>query len=495
MKKIIQITLIASILFSCNNENDSKISSQEIEVKNDSTENIIDTNSLTIGINGENNKGLTEDKILNGRIIEWLKNGYPYTISIDYLDLINGSLSLDSLKLLKDQIIIAGNELSDPDHARRWVSNMAKLYTSFAIISSNDQQSKYFHDALASCFINYDAKDFIIDNFMLYDYFTIIKLQLHLELGNNQNPKLTLLKIKETVDFFHSEEGKLQLQNMPELKTDIDDFKTILIDLKDYFIYKHIKPDEKKILSHLLSDLSINKLDHALHTLHNTDKDWKIIQSFIELLAIKDSLDLVDEDSIYNSLDIENSADEAGYIIGCINFIPVHVTSCQYGWVIDSDFMEYAIKTKGTKDDNFFEVLTAAHGEGSLYDNDRFGAWMAGATFVRTWLLGSGNFLNYFKKEAEFFENPSKNLSIDHNKYLKKIIDKIHIDAINYLYYDPRKESHMILEYSKEEVIKELKQILEANVLSGEENKELKAHIKELRNDASEWKQWTLPDE
>jgi len=431
------------------------------------------------------------------RITEWLKNGYPYTISIDYLDLINGALSLDSLELLKDQIIIDGEGLGDPDDGRRWVTNMAKVYTSLAIISSGDQQSKYFQLALASSFINYDVNimDFDVDNFMLYDYFSIIKLKLHLELKNAQNPKLTLLKIKEAVDFFDSEKGALLLQNMPEFKPDIDDFNTILMDLKDYYLYKHIKPDEKKILSHLLSDLSINKLDHALHTLHNTDKDWEIIQSFIELLAIKDSLDLVDEDSIYNSLDIENSADEAGYIIGCINFNPVYVGSYQYGWVIDSDFMEYAIKTKGTQDDNFFEVLTAANGEGSLYDNDRFGVWMAGATFVRTWLLGSGNFLNYFKKEAEFFENPSKNLSIDHNKYLKKIIDKIHVDAISYLYYDPRKESHMILEYSKEEVIKELNQIIEANVLNKIESGKLKEHIQDLGNDASEWKDWSLDNE
>jgi len=177
------------------------------------------------------------------RITEWLKNGYPYTISIDDLDLIRGSLSLDSLELLKDQIIIDGEGLGDPDDGRRWVTNMAKVYTSLAIISSGDQQSKYFQLALASSFINYDVNiiDFDVDNFMLYDYFSIIKLKLHLELKNAQNPKLTLLKIKEAVDFFDSEKGALLLQNMPEFKPDIDDFKIIL---NDYWIDNNIKPVE-----------------------------------------------------------------------------------------------------------------------------------------------------------------------------------------------------------------------------------------------------------
>ena len=55
MKKIIYITLLASTLFSCKNENVSKISSHEIDNKNDSSDNIIDNiidkDSLIININ------------------------------------------------------------------------------------------------------------------------------------------------------------------------------------------------------------------------------------------------------------------------------------------------------------------------------------------------------------------------------------------------------------------------------------------------------------
>ena len=51
MKKIIYITLLSSILFSCKNENESKKSSHEIDNKNDSSDKIIDKDSLIININ------------------------------------------------------------------------------------------------------------------------------------------------------------------------------------------------------------------------------------------------------------------------------------------------------------------------------------------------------------------------------------------------------------------------------------------------------------
>ena len=50
MKKIIYISLLVSLLFSCTN-NESKISNEKLDDKNDSSDKIIDEDSQIININ------------------------------------------------------------------------------------------------------------------------------------------------------------------------------------------------------------------------------------------------------------------------------------------------------------------------------------------------------------------------------------------------------------------------------------------------------------
>ena len=249
--------------------------------------------------------------------------------------------------------------------------------------------------------------------------------------------------------------------------------------------------EEKNILSNILSDSSINKLAQTLITLHNTDSDWEVIQSFIEIAAVKDSFDLVDDFD-----------EDYGGIAEFIGFQSCNLPYSECGCVIyfNEELQKFVTKTNGTADDDFLKLLSA-HSDENLYNNNNFiRAATAGAMDYRTWELGSGSFLNYFKIEADFktkyhvYDKSFHALNVESAKGLRKMIDRIHDDAIDYLFYDPRKKNYLEIGY-KGAIIEELNQILDAKVLNESENDELKAHIEDLENDTTPWLEFSFDDE
>ena len=103
MKKIIYITLLASILFSCKNENESKKSSHEIDNKNDSSDNIIDKDSLIININENVSKTPIQEivnKIDSSENIfdSNLRNSEDFTTFINhFIETVYSNINFDSL--------------------------------------------------------------------------------------------------------------------------------------------------------------------------------------------------------------------------------------------------------------------------------------------------------------------------------------------------------------------------------------------------------------
>jgi len=274
---------------------------------------------------------------------------------------------------------------------------------------------------------------------------------------------------------------------------DIESFKILPENIDSNVVLSNyiFDPDEKNILSNILSDSSINKLAQTLITLHNTDSDWEVIQSFIEIAAVKDSFDLVDDFD-----------EDYGGIAEFIGFQSCNLPYSECGCVIyfNEELQKFVTKTNGTADDDFLKLLSA-HSDENLYNNNNFiRAATAGAMDYRTWELGSGSFLNYFKIEADFktkyhlYDKSFHALNVESAKGLRKMIDRIHDDAIDYLFYDPRKKNYLEIGY-KGAIIEELNQILDAKVLNESENDELKAHIEDLENDTTPWLEFSFDDE
>jgi len=525
MKKIIYISLLVSLLFSCTN-NESKISNEKLDDKNDSSDKIIDEDSQIININEHAPKTpIQELDTIDSLMILFFPNADKDSLiaSIDstiFLFLndvaIPGYDELKKIEQERNKLLKSINKKEDWEDGADYNLNcegIASLYLRLSELSFGKEKESALRMVLnhSDCPFYDETETF---SFYLNALCELLKLQIH-----QQYPiKKTLEDINDL--YIHSlglieyildkDEGEdiiylrrlLDLYYSGELNKHIirrDSTSEEKSSISDTIISSEVQfsAEEKNMLSNLLSESSIVKLEQALKTLYSTDKDWEVIQSFIELAAIKDSLNLLfkDEDEEFGieSILLEKSG---------IGFKNCHIhDEYQCGFTISFNmYSDRASATSGKADDDFFDFLSY-HSEGALHDNDKFGAWMSGADFYRTWFLGEGAFLNYFKKETslvkkhKIYNEAFNELSTEHIKDLKKIIEKIHTDAIDYIFYDPRKEDDMGICCNKNEVIEEINQILAANVLSESENKKLKIHVENLSKDNSPWLQWSFDNE
>lgn len=552
MKKIIYISLLVSLLFSCTN-NESKISNEKLDDKNDSSNKIIGKDSLKIKLNGNASKTpIQELDTLDSLIILFFPNADKDSLiaSLDsaifsFFNEVQPPLNEEEKKKLekekhelyqkinheqynwgpngfneeswKQNDLFEYVELGDAEDGRIFNQAVYWLFVRLAKVSFGKEKEVYLNSIVDLSIRHADeAADYPdklialkellrfqihqkkpVQKYILKDmselYLEMIyALKYYTSKGFHYSGNIDIIYLKRLLDLYYSGELNkhiIRRDSTSEEKSSISD--TIISNEVQF------NAEEKNMLSNLLSESSIVKLEQALKTLYSTDKDWEVIQSFIELAAIKDSLNLLvkDEDEEFGieSILLEKSG---------IGFKNCHIhDEYQCGFTISFDvYSERASLTSGKADDDFFDFLPY-HSEGALHDNDKFGAWMAGADFYRTWFLGEGAFLNYFKKETalvkkhKIYDEAFSDLSTEHIKDLKKIIENIHDDAIDYLFYDPRKKDNMGLCCNKNEVIEELNQILAANVLSESENKKLKIHIEDLSNDNSPWLQWSFDNE
>ena len=526
MKKIIYISLLASLLFSCIN-NESKISNEKLDNKSDSSDKIIDKDFLIININENASKTpIQELDTIDSLMILFFPNADKDSLiaSIDsaiFLFLndvaMPGHDELKKIEKERNKILKSIDKIEDWEDGADYNLNcegIASLYLRLSELSFGKEKESALRNVLnfSDCLFDVDETENF--SFNLNALCELLKLQIHhqypikktlenindlyirslgiIEYILDKDEGEEIIYLRRLLDLYYS--GKLNKYIIPrdskfQEKASVSDtvFNNKL----------QLSAEEKNMLSNLLSESSIVKLEQALHTLYSTDKDWEVIQSFIELAAIKDSLNLLakDEDEEFGieSILLEKSG---------IGFKNCHIhDEYQCGFTISFDvYSERASLTSGKADDDFFDFLSY-HSDGALHDNDKFGAWMAGADFYRTWFLGKGAFLNYFKKETslvkkhKIYNEEFNELSTEHIKDLKKIIEKIHDDAIDYIFYDPRKEDDMGICCNKNEVIEELNQILAANVLTESENKKLKIHVENLSNDNSPWLQWSFDNE
>ncbi|MBM77692.1 MAG: hypothetical protein CL846_04360 [Crocinitomicaceae bacterium] len=508
--KIIYI-VIFSILFSC---------------KNDLTNNKVDKDSKIIDINEHASKTpVQKTDTLDSLIILFFPNADKDSLiaSVDsaiYLFFNDveipshdelRKIEQDKNKVLKSIDSIKNSwpeELGDASDYYQYHCPISDYYERLSELSFGKEKEAALRSVLyySDCLLD-DVGEFLVNHNVLCE---LLKLQIHQQYPMKKTLKDVselylnldreyysimgpeLIYLKRLLDLYYS--GELNKNIIPGDST--SDEKA---SISDTIISSEVQfiSEERTKLSNLLSESSIIKMEHALKTLYSTDKDWEVIQSFIELAAIKDSLNILakDEDEEFGieSISLEKSG---------IGFKNCHLYSYyQCGFTISFNmYSDRASATSGKADDDFFDFLSA-HSEGALHDNDKFGAWMAGADFYRTWFLGKGAFLNYFKKETslvkkhKIYNEEFNELSTEHIKDLKKIIEKIHDDAIDYIFYDPRKEDDMGICCNKNEVIEELNQILAANVLTESENKKLKIHVENLSNDNSPWLQWSFDNE
>ena len=513
--KIIYI-VIFSILFSC---------------KNDLTNNKVDKDSKIIDINEHASKTpVQKTDTLDSLIILFFPNADKDSLiaSVDsaiYLFFNDveipshdelRKIEQDKNKVLKSIDSIKNSwteELGDASDYYQYHCPISDYYERLSELSFGKEKEAALRSVLyySDCLLD-DVGEFLVNHNVLCE---LLKLQIHQQYPMKKTLKDVselylnldreyysimgpeLIYLKRLLDLYYS--GELNKNIIPGDST--SDEKA---SISDTIISSEVQfiSEERTKLSNLLSESSIIKMEHALKTLYSTDKDWEVIQSFIELAAIKDSLNILakDEDEEFGieSISLEKSG---------IGFKNCHLYSYyQCGFTISFNmYSDRASATSGKADDDFFDFLSA-HSEGALHDNDKFGAWMAGADFYRTWFLGrsmtaeNGDYLNYFKKETAFIEKHKiydeafNDLSTENIKGLKNIIETIHKDAIDYLFYDPRVEDSMEA-CCKEDVIEELNQILTANVLSESVNEKLKAHIEDLRNDTTPWLEFSKFDE
>ena len=252
----------------------------------------------------------------------------------------------------------------------------------------------------------------------------------------------------------------------------------------DYFTQ-----EEKKTLKLFLSDDEICELSSAYIKLQITSSDWDVLQSYFQIQTIAKKINtelfykkewwVEGEKEMANEMLFEN------YIIMKLELIQSFLSGFYYlsydcGSFYGGNFSISAFKTKlteteGNADNSFFSLVDAI---GTHAYGNKFKVYEGiGSTPYSN--LGSGSFLNYFTNKAEFdkYQVESDTFSMLKNKdieYLKNML-RIHNRVINLMHSLPSNKLHF--SYSLDDCLKELKDILNANVLTEQEQQDLKNHV------------------
>ena len=259
---------------------------------------------------------------------------------------------------------------------------------------------------------------------------------------------------------------KEKVEDSLVLETAID---TTFIEQKDTIVmpnYELTDADKKSLKSYLTKN-QILALSNELNTFNTSEIDTVIINSFIEILRITDTLknhliatadyEMIDENDDYYPFNLQTElAGLEKAIPGFINSCVAECTEydCHYQL---APFISRSKLTIGIADDEFFELLTTSSGD-YFTTAHQFRAW-----FAQMWdyggasLLGSDIHLDYLKNSQDFITRYSNG-----NKLLKRLQNEAYGDALHGIYMN-----HSI------KVGKELKAIMDLKIYTSEENAKL----------------------
>ena len=224
---------------------------------------------------------------------------------------------------------------------------------------------------------------------------------------------------------------------------------------------------DKKSLKNYLTKNQILALSSALNSFNTSEIDTVIINSFIEILRITDTLknhliatadyETIDENEDYYPFNIQTE------LAGLEKSIPGFINSCvaectEYDCHFQlAPFISRSILTTGTADDEFFELLTISSGD-YLTTAHQFRAW-----FAQMWDYGGASLLGS-DIHLEFLINSQKYMTKynNGNKLLLSLQDEAFGDALHGIYMN-----HSI------KVGKELKAIMDLKIYTPEQNAKL----------------------
>jgi len=260
---------------------------------------------------------------------------------------------------------------------------------------------------------------------------------------------------------------------------------------------------DKQILQLFLADKAINKLDHALCVLQDTDNDWVLIQSTLDILAIVGTINIesgyhppsVNKEVwwLEGEMEMAKQLGKEEYFIDKLSLLEEIIYGFTYtsydcgsgylGGVYIDTFFTKSLETAGTADDEFFKLVKAIgcdNGFSSAY-GDAFTS-QEGLGAIPYTSLGSGSFLDYFSKKAAFdkyniYSDTFSLLNKQHTDYLKNFFGFKHDKAMEIIHSFPNDN----LEFGDlNDCLKELNQILDANVLSISETQSLRRHVRKF---------------
>ncbi len=272
-------------------------------------------------------------------------------------------------------------------------------------------------------------------------------------------------------------EAKEQKDNSKTENDSISEVDTvnIIVDVDSSVIEKdsivppvQMTDSDKKSLKKYLSSAEVKKLDAALNSLNNSEIDSVIINSFLSILQITDSLkyqviqksdyEAVDENGDYYPFNLQSE------LAGLEKSIPGFTNSCvaectEYDCRFElGPYVQRAKETTGQADDEFFKLLILANGE-YMTTAHQFRAWFAqfwdygGASF-----LGSNIHFEFLQKSQAFLAKHDINSNL-----LLSLQQEAFGDV-----------QHGIYMNSSVKASKELNDIINLNVFTPEENDQLK---------------------
>ena len=259
---------------------------------------------------------------------------------------------------------------------------------------------------------------------------------------------------------------------------------------------------DKQILQLFLADEAINKLELALCLLQDTDNDWLVIQSALNILDIVGTINIeggyapMGNNEVWwleGEMEMAKEMGEEEYFIDKLNLLKDIIFGFTYtsydcgsgylGGVNINAFITKSKQTAGSADDEFFKLVKAIgcdNGFSSAYGDAFTSQDGLGATPYT--FLGDGPFLNYFSKKAVFdkYQIQSDTFSLlnkQHTDYVKSFLGFKHERVIGLINSLPSNDLEF---HNLHDCLKELNQILDANVLSTSETQNLRRHVRKF---------------
>lgn len=237
-----------------------------------------------------------------------------------------------------------------------------------------------------------------------------------------------------------------------------------------------LSEEDKTALKSHLKNNEIEMLTNAVATFNTTNNDLEVVQSFLTILAVTDTLkneiirnadyEMIDENDDYYPFTLQTElASLEQSIPGFLNSCVAECTEYDCRFEL-AELITKSKATSGTADDDFFEALSIANGE-NMTTAHQFRAWFAqfwdygGATFV-----GSDIHLNFLNKAKNYKSKYELG-----NEILNNLVQDCYGDL-----------SHGIYMNSPEMVAAELNKIIALNIFTAEENNELQSLASQIEN-------------